>query len=341
MKSGESMTKLPKISVVIATKERPKDLASLLFRLLRQSYMPSDIIIIDDSMSHSTRHVCDSFVPRFNSSSNLRYFVGSGQGLSEARNIGVKASEGEAILFLDDDILIDQNVIKGLATFLADYPSAMGVQPDIIPLKIMHERGTWSRFQNAFQKAMMMSYYARNKSKTRRSGFSVFPHPLTKITSVQRFSGCCCCYKRSLFDSLNFDINLKKYSYAEDVDFSYRANRKKPGTLYVVPTIKAIHKSSTKGRLPMKSTINMRTSYLSYLFFKNIYNSSILNFAAFLCAINGDIIENLSVLLIKRKPKREWWPFIYLVGSYVFAFKNLKSLMMGRLEFFNSSLKVK
>jgi glucosyl-dolichyl phosphate glucuronosyltransferase len=331
------MTSLPKISIVICTRDRSQDLADLLSTIFEQNYAPLEVIIVDDSRDNSTKTVCDNFASK--NVSKLLFCVGSQEGLTAARNLGIKAAKGDVILFLDDDILLNRSVFKSIAEFLRDNPSAMGVQPRILPVKL--DNRDMSGFQNAIHKALMIYYFTKDESRARRSGSFVYPQPLTKTISVQRFSGCCCCYRREVFVSESFDTNLKRWGFSEDLDFSYRAYKKNPEALYIVPSITVVHKSSPEGRLELKSTINMRTVYWFYLFFKNMFNSSILNLATFLWAIEGEIVINLGALIAKRKPRAEWWSFIYLLCSHILAFKNLKNILRGQLEFFNASLNTK
>jgi GT2 family glycosyltransferase len=186
----------------------------------------------------------------------------------------------------------------------------------------------------------MLSYREENRLAIRRSGASVFPDPLTRVVQAQRLSGCCC-YRREVFAQLEFDTNLKRYGFMEDLDFSYRLYKKDPHALYAIPEAKIIHKMSPEGRLTTKLNIYMRTVYRFYVFFKDIFEGSVRNLVAFILALMGDLLNSVSMLwslTIRRKPKRDWWAFIYLLGSYAAAFRNLKSILMRRLEFFNKNL---
>jgi len=184
----------------------------------------------------------------------------------------------------------------------------------------------------------MLSYHEKNKLGVRRSGSSVFPNYLTKVISAQRLSGCCCCYRREVFSELSFDTNLKRWGSKEDLDFSFRVYKKNLRSLYAIPYAKIIHKTSEEARLPTKLRVYMTTIYWFYVFFKDIFEGSILNLTAFLWALTGNLVTNVGGLIIKRKPKREWWGLIFLFGSYATAFRNLRNILMRRLEFFNKNL---
>jgi GT2 family glycosyltransferase len=333
------MNNLPRVSIIVPTRDRFKDLSDLLLTVLIQTYFPVEVIIVDDSPTSSAKLVVNSFCSKFDSiGCRLKYVEGSGEGLTAGRNLGVKNSEGDAILFLDDDTLLDRNVISTLAAFLRDNPLALGVQPEILPSRKNLSNELTKKFEKAVYKVFMLTYSEKNKLRVRRSGASIFPDPLTKTISVQRLSGCCC-YKRSVLDESSFDTNLKRYGFMEDLDYSYRLYKKSPRSLYAIPHVKIIHKSSATARLPTKLSVYMTTIYWFYVFFKDIFGGSILNLIAFLWALIGNLLISMGVLIIKRKPKHEWWGLIYLLKSYAIAFRNLKNILMGELVFFNKNFK--
>ena len=333
-----ALGKLPDISIVIPTKDRPEDLANLLSTIISQCYPPLEVIIVDDSLLGSAKQIFDSFASK--PASHLPKFVylaGSKDGLTAARNQGVKKSRGNAVLFLDDDTLIDRTVVKSLATFLRNNPLVMGIQPRVVSTEVDYNDAV-PEFENALRKALMISYYVKDESRARRSGSFVYPQPLTKVIPAQRFAGCCCCYRREVFNSLSFDTNLKRWGFSEDLDFSYRAYKKNPGSLFILPDIKIIHKSSPETRPAINPTIRMRTIHWYYLFFKNMFNGSMLNLLAFFWAIEGELIFNLGDLVVRKGPKPDWWRLIYLIGSHIAALRNLRDIIMGRLEFFSKTL---
>lgn len=334
------MDNLLRVSVIVPTRDRPKDLADLLLTIFNQNYLPLEVIIIDDSPVGSAKQVVNSFSSKFNSiGCELRYIKGSGDGLPAARNLGVKISRGDAILFLDDDTLLDRNVVSALATFLKCNPIALGVQPKISPsTNNLNNHEVAEKFENAVYKVLMLTCHEKNKLVVRRSGADVFPNPLTKVISVQRLSGCCCCYKREVFRISSFDTNLKQWGFMEDLDFSYRVHKRNPRSLYAIPHAKITHKSSVEARLATKLTIYMATTYWFYVFFKDIFESSVLNLTAFLWALTGNVVSVVGGLVIKRKSRQQWWELVYLLRSYIFAFKHLKQIRKGDLEFFNRTI---
>ncbi|RJX16065.1 glycosyltransferase [Candidatus Bathyarchaeota archaeon] len=328
---------LPKVSIIIPTKDRPKDLAELLLTILKQSYPPFEVIIIDDSLIYSTRKIVDFFKYKFELiGCQLKYIKGNNEGIPAARNLGVKISKGEIVIFIDDDTLLEENTIKVLATFLKKNYLAMGIQPAITSKK-ESKNTEWIKLKNAIYKVLMLSYNEENTLKVRRSGTSIFPNNLTKIISAERLSGCCCCFRKKVFKKLQFDTNLKSWAFMEDLDFSFRFYKMCSNSLYATPQTKILHKGSKKIGLSPKQEIYMKTLYWFYVFFKNIYEGSMLNLILFLWSLAGNLIVNVG-LLIKGKREFRCWTLIYLVGSYVLAFRNLRNIITRKLEFFHKNL---
>jgi GT2 family glycosyltransferase len=335
-----NMSRPLKMSIVIPTRDRQKDLADLLRTILDQDYLPFEVIVVDDSEKSTAKQVVDLFKSNFvKIGCELIYVKGSGEGLPAARNLGVKVCRGDVIFFLDDDMLLEKDTVRNLISFFEDNPKALGVQPRILPFSptITRKSRLVIKFENAVYKALMLTYTTRDKQKIRRSGTDIFPNELTTTINAQRLSGCCC-YKREIFEEYRYDENLKLWGFMEDFDFSYRVYKKYPQSLYVIPNAKVIHKSSTSGRLPLQQRIQMMTIYWFYVFFKDVFEGSPLNLGAFLIALLGNFAVKLGSIIVKRKAKSEVWTLFYLLESYILSFKHLKEIRSLRLDFFNNKL---
>ena len=323
-------------SLVIPTRDRLDDLVELFYTILDQSWTPYEVIVVDDSPVESAKQVVNKFCSRFKSiRCELKYINGKGQGLSAARNAGIRVSTGDVILFLDDDTLLGQTVIETLTKFLKDNSNAIGVQPKIIASSANSKENVFRKFKEAFYKVLMLTFREKDRFAVRRSGQSVFPSEITKVIPAQRLSGCSC-WRREIFTQQLYDTNLKRWAFMEDLDFSYRAYKKNPRSLFVTPNATIIHKTSMEARLENETVVYMVTIYWFYIFFKDFFQASILNLMAFLWALTGNLFVTVSELIIKRRNK--WQHLIYLLRSYAIACKNLKNIRMGKLDFFNNSL---
>ena len=108
----------PRVSVVIATRERPDPLLRCVDALLRQT-LPSpqfEIIIVDDASTRATRErVMAGLSQRRHArrAPTLRFlWLPSNRGSAAARNHGILAARGAIIAFTDDDTVPDQDWLR-------------------------------------------------------------------------------------------------------------------------------------------------------------------------------------------------------------------------------------
>ena len=85
------------ISVVIPSFNRKNTLSRSIDSVLKQTYKPSEIIVVDDGSTDGTRGFILSSYP------NIKYFFQPKKGVSSARNKGILESSSEWIAFLDSD----------------------------------------------------------------------------------------------------------------------------------------------------------------------------------------------------------------------------------------------
>lgn len=115
-------TEEPTFSIVIPTLNRPAMLKRALESVLSQTYSQYEVIVVDDGSSCP----CDDVV-RALSSDRIRLIRASrnmGQGL--ARNIGIAASAGQFISFLDDDDQLESTFLERSYAALAHTDDQFG-----------------------------------------------------------------------------------------------------------------------------------------------------------------------------------------------------------------------
>ena len=86
-----------KVSVIIPTYNRKNLLKRALHSVSSQTFVPHEIIIVDDGSSDGTK---DWVLERF---PYVRYIYQDNSGVSSARNAGIKEAKGSWIAFLDSD----------------------------------------------------------------------------------------------------------------------------------------------------------------------------------------------------------------------------------------------
>ena len=100
-----------KASVVVATYNGSRTLQACLESLVRLNYPDYEIVVIDDGSTDRTPEIAKGFP-------SIRYVHQTNQGLSAARNTGIRAATGEIIAFTDDDCRADEDWLFYLASDL-------------------------------------------------------------------------------------------------------------------------------------------------------------------------------------------------------------------------------
>lgn len=125
------------ITVIVCTYNRSEILAKTLDSLAA-SVLPKpiswEVLIVDNNSNDQTREVVEDFCRRY--PGRFRYLFESQQGLSHARNTGVREAQGDILAFTDDDVTLEPTWLENLTASLhnSDWAGAGG---RIIPV--------WSR----------------------------------------------------------------------------------------------------------------------------------------------------------------------------------------------------
>ena len=90
-----------KFSIIIPTYNYGKYLPRAIDSVLTQGHRDYEIIIVDDGSTDDTAEIARTYQDK--STRNIDYVFQDNQGLSSARNHGVRRSSGEYLLFLDAD----------------------------------------------------------------------------------------------------------------------------------------------------------------------------------------------------------------------------------------------
>ena len=88
---------VPEVSVIIATRNRPRSLAHAIESARSSARGGVEVVVVDDASADETERVCRA-------AAGVTYVRAErNQGVAGARNIGLLASRGDYLTFLDDD----------------------------------------------------------------------------------------------------------------------------------------------------------------------------------------------------------------------------------------------
>jgi glycosyltransferase involved in cell wall biosynthesis len=186
----------PLVSVVIPCYNQAHFLGEAIESVMAQTYPHFEVVVVDDGATDNTAAV----VARY---PGVRYFRQENQGLSAARNTGLRHSIGERIVFLDaDDRLLPCALEAGLA-FFQDHPECAFIYGHS---RFMTFDGSWFHWQP--RPHVEGDYY------------------LALLQGCPIFATGSVMYRREIFELVGgFDPSL---SPAADYDLYYRIARQFP-----------------------------------------------------------------------------------------------------------------
>ncbi|MCL1850899.1 MAG: glycosyltransferase [Bacteroidetes bacterium] len=123
------------LSIIICTYNREKYIYNVLQSLVQNDF-PTDlyeIVLINNNSTDQTEEKCKTFQQDY-PQITFRYFIETHQGLSFARNRGIKEAQGDTLVFLDDDAFVNQDYLTNLVYYLKEYPDMIAFGGEVSPL---------------------------------------------------------------------------------------------------------------------------------------------------------------------------------------------------------------
>lgn len=112
--------KKPLVSIVIPTKDRKEALKRLLQSIEESTYANVEVLIVNDSPKPLSGVKGQKCVIINNEST---------RGLAYSRTQGARKSNGDLVLFIDDDNVIEKNMIENMVETMNVYPFLLAVGP--------------------------------------------------------------------------------------------------------------------------------------------------------------------------------------------------------------------
>jgi GT2 family glycosyltransferase len=232
------------VSIVVPTYNRNQLLCDTLDYLLRQDYPHTHLIVVDQSADH------DSATWKYleQNSNRIEYVRLSQPNLPAARNVGIARSQGEVVVFCDDDMVVPPDTVSRL-------------------LQLYRDPKVWGATVSVFQPQQANEFHAATQNPEKNP---------PNISRVNDFNGGFMSYRKELFDRIGgFDewVGTQPLSAAEDFEFSWRATVANYG-LYRDAGIPILHLWGEPGgcsRQLMEGQLQYRTSVklITYAFLKN------------------------------------------------------------------------
>ena len=124
-----------KVSVIICTYNRAKFIKSSLSHLTKQTLANDqyEIIVVNNNCTDDTGKLVNKFILD-NPECNISQFMETNQGLSFARNRGLKEAKHELICYIDDDGNAEVGYLEKIVKIFSENPEYVGVGGKVIPV---------------------------------------------------------------------------------------------------------------------------------------------------------------------------------------------------------------
>lgn len=119
------MTKLQfEVSVIVPVYNSEKYLSDCIKSILNQTFDNFELILVNDGSSDSSLEICRKFAIE---DSRVVVIDKHNEGVSEARNSGLKNARGRFICFVDSDDIVEPNYIKALVNTQSKFNSELTI----------------------------------------------------------------------------------------------------------------------------------------------------------------------------------------------------------------------
>ena len=188
-------------SVIICTYNRERYILPLLESIASQDYprQAYEIVLVNNNSTDRTEELCTQF-RQTHPDIHFHYCVEPQQGLSYARNRGIAESQGEYVIYVDDDATVFPNYLQAYSQFFQTYPEILAAGGPIIPAY----EGVPPVWLTHFTKELLTGYLYRGD----KTGF---------FTHGKYPGGGNACYRKKFFEQFGL-FNRSTLTFADSAE---------------------------------------------------------------------------------------------------------------------------
>ena len=136
----------PLVSVIVPAYNAAKTIKECVKSLLNQSYGTYEVIVVDNNSTDDTRRILESFGEKIKTLKEVK------KGSFAARNTGARNSQGEILVFVDADCIVENDWLEKLTKPLVsdDEIATYGGSVDA-------QETRWSRMEHVFEEETISS----------------------------------------------------------------------------------------------------------------------------------------------------------------------------------------
>ncbi|MBD2690255.1 hormogonium polysaccharide biosynthesis glycosyltransferase HpsN [Anabaena catenula] len=249
------MDNYPLISVVIPTYRREKLLQDSIVDVLKQDYPNFEVLVVDQTQTHEPE--TQAFLEEMSAAGKIKLMRLDWASLPGARNYAVRRSQGEIILFIDDDVELEPGFLSAHVKNYLQNPEIGAVAGRVFDRMKLGDSGGKLEIEYLPPEAMDpgIAWYHIDLVHT------------TKPQQVLTARGCNMSFRREIFTKygLKFDERFRGSAVREESDFCLRV-RKTGYKIWYDPEAHLVHLGEETGGC---HDISMRSLNYQITFYHN------------------------------------------------------------------------
>ena len=290
------------ISVIIPTINRQDNLLNTIADLEKQVDVSFEIIIIDQTIDSPVQVISE-----LKKKSNVNYINSKTPSASAARNLGINSSKSEILLFIDDDVIINdkQFIFKHYRHYIDT-----------------NTIGVVGRSFEIFDESI--SYKRNSRSYNKAVGFFYFPKNYGCTTFVLGGRSNNLSIRKNIAISVGgMDENYEKGAHREEGDFCLRISRRYSNFIFD-PQANLVHIGNRKGGIRSwndSDYIKAKHNMVGAIYF-NLNMATLRYKHEYIFATLRYLVLNKTILI---RPKLYTKVIKRVINSYISAYKLYKS----------------
>lgn len=197
-----------KVSVIIPTYNRDKVLIDTIKSVLKQKFSGFELIVVDQTLQHDkeTKRYINKYKGK-----KFSYYLVSPPSLPAARNFGFKKAKGEIVIYIDDDVVLDDGFIQ------AHFDSYQLYNIGVVAGRVK---------QKGKKVSSELAYL-------RKTSFGAGNFNYLKMTFAQTPQGCNMSFRKDVLRKAGgFDTNFIGNAMREETDLAFRLRKLGYQTLF-------------------------------------------------------------------------------------------------------------
>lgn len=235
------------LSIVIVTYNSDTFIGPCLDSIFNQDYKDFEVVLVDNGSKDDTLFLIKKGYPQIKLIENRRNL-----GAAKARNQAIKNAQGEWILSLDCDIILEKDFLRKIMQFVENSGESIGsLQPKILrnDKKTIYSCGIYL--------SKLRRFFDIGKEEPCSTGFNKAGHIFGACSAAAL-------YNRRMLEEIKEDTGYfdeRFFFLVEDVDLSWRAQRKGWKAFYYPEAVSYHCGNSSKTSKRMRRYFSFRNRY--------------------------------------------------------------------------------